>query len=220
MSTTPYLHCPQCGQSALHLATLCPRCKHPFDPSLRHPPAPRRRHRRIPQGVLIAAGLGAILALAAVQRELRLSFGSSTATPLAAEVVSPAPAPVAAQTQAENLAENRPAEPAVPEATPAALPTAQPVKKPAESAPAPAPVEPPAPAAPDAESGEQRYASTWVNVRARPSASAPVVRVLSPGDPVVVNSLRQGWYLAEVGGQTLGYVDRTLVRTDPDPEIP
>jgi hypothetical protein len=47
-----------------------------------------------------------------------------------------------------------------------------------------------------------------------------VVRILSPGDPVVVNSLRQGWYLAEVGGQTLGYVDRTLVGTDPDPESP
>jgi len=171
--------------------------------------------------VLIAAALGAILVLAAVQRELRLSFGSSTARPLAAEVVSPAPAP-APQTQPEILAENRPAEPALPAAvaTPAASPTAEPVEESAESTPAPAPVETPAPEAPDAVSGEQLYASTWVNVRARPSASAPVVRVLSPGDPVVVNSLRQGWYLAEVGGQTLGYVDHALVGSDPDPASP
>jgi len=64
--------------------------------------------------------------------------------------------------------------------------------------------------------GERRYARTWVNIRARPSGKAPVVLVLKPGEPVMVDSLSQGWYRAVSDGQRLGYVDRTLV--DPVPK--
>jgi len=185
--------------------------------------------------VLIAAALGAILVLAAVQRELRFTAGAPSATPLAAEVVSPKAVPVQPEirpdepTPPSEAAQAQPVAPlpADPDPVPAATPPQGSLSSPTSSSGSEEPTgaqaagaESPAAGAADHESGEQRYASTWVNVRARPSVSAPVVRVLSPGDPVVVNSLRQGWYLAEVEGHTLGYVDRTLVGTDPDPASP
>jgi hypothetical protein len=77
-------------------------------------------------------------------------------------------------------------------------------------------VEPPTPAPPVADDDtEPRFASTWVNVRADRSGRAPVVQILEPGDTVLVDSLRRGWYRAVSDGQTLGYVDRSLVRAAP-----
>jgi hypothetical protein len=74
-------------------------------------------------------------------------------------------------------------------------------------------VESPAPVPPVADDDtEPRLASTWVNVRADRSGSAPVVTILEPGDTVLVDSLSRGWYRAVSAGQTLGYVDRSLVR--------
>jgi hypothetical protein len=54
-----------------------------------------------------------------------------------------------------------------------------------------------------------RYATTWVNVRAGRSLHAAVVRVLKPGEVVLVDSLRMGWYRVLADGRTLGYAART-----------
>jgi len=83
--------------------------------------------------------------------------------------------------------------------------------------PPPSPVESPPPTD---EPPERRYASTWVNVRAGRSGSAQVVQILKPGEPVSVDSLRLGWYRVLQEGHPLGYVDRSLVGTDPEPASP
>jgi hypothetical protein len=60
-----------------------------------------------------------------------------------------------------------------------------------------------------ATGGLTRYAQTWVNVRDGRAQTAPSVRVLNPGEPVVVDSLRGGWYRVLTEGRTLGYVHRS-----------
>jgi len=51
----------------------------------------------------------------------------------------------------------------------------------------------------------QRYASTWVNVRDRRGPDAAPVRVLDPGEAVLVDSLVGGWYRVVIDGQAIGY---------------
>lgn len=57
----------------------------------------------------------------------------------------------------------------------------------------------------------QRYARTWVNVRAGRSGGTALVRTLRPGEPVMVDSLVAGWYRIVVDGRTDGYVDRSYL---------
>ena len=83
------------------------------------------------------------------------------------------------------------------------------------------PVEPPlAVVPPPAGQWLQRYATTWVNVREARRGGTPAVRVLSPGDTVLVDSLRGGWYRVVVDGRTLGYVDRLYLDTVPPLDQP
>jgi hypothetical protein len=60
---------------------------------------------------------------------------------------------------------------------------------------------------PSAPTGEQlqRYATTWVNVRDRRSPDAVPVRVLNPGEAMLVDSLAGGWYRVVIDGQPIGY---------------
>jgi Bacterial SH3 domain len=66
----------------------------------------------------------------------------------------------------------------------------------------------------------QRFATTWVNVREARRFGTPAVRVLNPGEAVLVDSLRGGWYRVVVEGRTLGYVDRLYLDTVPPPDHP
>ena len=68
-------------------------------------------------------------------------------------------------------------------------------------APAPAPVP------------RRRYATTWVNVRDGPGGAARIVRILNPGDSVLVDSLQRGWYRVVSDGGTVGYVLRRYLDT-------
>lgn len=52
----------------------------------------------------------------------------------------------------------------------------------------------------------RRYAKTWVNMRSSRSGSSAEVRVLNPGEAVMVDSLSRGWYRVVLNGQTEGYV--------------
>jgi hypothetical protein len=65
------------------------------------------------------------------------------------------------------------------------------------------------PAAPPVRAGVARYARTWTNVRESRARGARSVRVLEPGETVLVDSLRRGWYRVLAGGRTLGYVHRS-----------
>jgi hypothetical protein len=60
---------------------------------------------------------------------------------------------------------------------------------------------------------ERLYTTIWANVREARGPMAPVVTVLQPGEPVLVDSLSEEWYRVVADGQKLGYVYRELVDT-------
>jgi hypothetical protein len=59
--------------------------------------------------------------------------------------------------------------------------------------------------APSAEAVPRRT-RTWTKVHARRSVKAEVVAVLLPGDTVLADSLRGGWWRVALEGRVLGYV--------------
>lgn len=57
-----------------------------------------------------------------------------------------------------------------------------------------------------------RVAETWTKVRSRRSVHADVVAILLPGDTVLADSLKAGWWRVSLDGRVLGYSwDRTLI---------
>jgi hypothetical protein len=72
--------------------------------------------------------------------------------------------------------------------------------------------------APSAEA-VPRLARTWTKVRDGRSTRADVVAVLLPGDTVLADSLRGGWWRVALDGRVLGYAyGRTLDGFAPLPE--
>ena len=59
--------------------------------------------------------------------------------------------------------------------------------------------------APSAEA-VSRIARTWTKVHARRSVQADLVAVLLPGDTVLADSLKGGWWRVALEGRVLGYV--------------
>ena len=59
--------------------------------------------------------------------------------------------------------------------------------------------------APSAEA-VPRYARTWTKVHERRSAKADLVAVLLPGDTVLADSLKAGWWRVALEGRVIGYV--------------
>jgi hypothetical protein len=92
----------------------------------------------------------------------------------------------------------------------------------ADSAEQAAPIPAPIPAAEPAgtAAGERRYANTWANIRADRRNTAPVLRILHPGEAVLVDSLAQGWYRVVTDPQALGYVDRRFLDATPPAATP
>ena len=75
-------------------------------------------------------------------------------------------------------------------------------------------------ASPAASPGERRFARTWTNVRSRRSVAGDVVGVLLPGDTVLADSLRRGWWRVTFEGKVMGYAYRSTLVTDPPPAGP
>jgi hypothetical protein len=96
-----------------------------------------------------------------------------------------------------------PAPPAAPAAAVTAAPTG------AVTAPA-ADTTPPA-ASPPVDAPQLRFATTWVNLRDGRGPRETAVRVLNPGDSVMVDSLVGGWYRVLEGGRPLGYAHRRFL---------
>jgi len=80
-----------------------------------------------------------------------------------------------------------------------------------DSTPTPAAVTPQPAPPPAVPAGDQlqRYSATWVNVRERRSPNAASVRVLEPGEAILVDSLVGGWYRVVIDGQAIGYAYRS-----------
>jgi hypothetical protein len=205
-----YIQCPNCGQKALSVATRCPRCQTPFvDSSGRGSSSPRPR--RIPPALIVGVAVVILIIVGAIERELGLTVGTAPAP-----MPSPSPAPPAVAAESPAVA------PAPATSEPLRPAAADSVATPVSSAPAPTPSPtpsplvgsssaPPPPPPTGSETGKRRYASTWVNVRAGPNGRAPIVRVLKPGESVLVDSLQQGWYQVLADGGPGGYVDGSLV---------
>ena len=62
-----------------------------------------------------------------------------------------------------------------------------------------------------ASAGERRFARTWTKVRTRRSSTGDVAGVLLPGDTVLVDSLRGGWWRVTFEGKVQGYVHQSTL---------
>ena len=63
--------------------------------------------------------------------------------------------------------------------------------------------------------GERRFARTWTKVRTRRSSAGDVAGILLPGDTVLVDSLRGGWWRVAFEGRVLGYVHQSTLEMEP-----
>jgi hypothetical protein len=61
------------------------------------------------------------------------------------------------------------------------------------------------------EGGVPRVVINWANIRRARARSSATVGRLEPGDSVMVDSLRRGWYRVLMDGRPVGYVHRTSV---------
>jgi ribosomal protein L37E len=75
-------------------------------------------------------------------------------------------------------------------------------------------------ASPAASPPERRFARTWTNVRGRRSVAGDLVGVLLPGDTVLADSLRRGWWRVTFEGKVMGYAYHSTLVTDPPPVGP
>jgi len=215
-----YVNCPDCNQKALSVATRCPRCGLAFEGRFAGPPV--KRSRPIVPILLLTGGLAGVLVV------VNLVVRGTGAAPAARTATARAPvvkAPVASEGMVPPPRPESARQPAVAPAAVESVPTAPPAR--IEPAPQPVVEAPPPVARPVAEppvdlavAGEPRYASTWVNVRAGRSPSAPVLRTLEPGELVAVDTPQQGWYRVLNGGRETGYVDGRFLDTTPPHESP
>jgi len=190
----PYIECPECGQRALSVATRCPRCGHnyPQQPIWQQAPKPGLSGLRplLPITGVLAAAVIIVVVIG------RLVGARTATTPSSQNHAAVTGRPVQPPSTPEPVAT---AGGSAPRAAPAAPP------------PTPAPAPAPAPAS----SGIRRYARTWVNIRGARALVAPSVRVLKPGEAVMVDSLRRGWYRVLAEGRAVGYVHRSNLDTTP-----
>ncbi len=73
------------------------------------------------------------------------------------------------------------------------------------------------PAVPDSMPSAEatpRFARTWTKVHARRSVKADLVAVLLPGDTVLADSLKGGWWRVALDGRVLGYVYASTLAAD------
>jgi Bacterial SH3 domain len=173
-----YIACPECGHRALSVATRCPHCGVAFPSRPLERPNTRPRLDWLRPSVVLTA----VLVVAAIS-----VVGSRR---VAAPGTIPGPSP-------------RPDDPGPVAATPRVSPDTNTTDR--TVAPA---LEVGPSRSPPGSPGLPRYARTWVNVRERRDRGALSVRVLNPGEAVLVDSLQRGWYRVLADGRTLGYVHR------------
>lgn len=190
-----YINCPRCGQKALSVATRCPHCGELFE-TWNQPKARPALDLR-PLGLLIVGA--AVIVLVAVNVVSRPRSPAPGAVPVAASADPRVPAPAPARPRIKSPSPSRsPRQSSPPPSDTASRLAAVPAAEPSDS-----------------ETIQARYAGTWVNVRAGRSSTAPVVRVLRPGEEIAVDVPRQGWYPVVDKEETSGYVDGRYLETTP-----
>ena len=217
-----YSVCPNCGQKALTVATRCPHCGVALEAQFlgRGEPVPKRRGIR--RAVLVVGAVLLMLAVNEVALRLKVPAPETTrVTPPAPAAVEPVPAPVAAESVSQASGPTLDSGSAVVQDSAARLAQAETTGTAPPPAPMTAPAAAPPPVVADGRAaGARRYANTWVNVRAEPRNSAAVLRILRPGDAVVVDSLTHGWYRVLLDGAPEGYADYRFLDSVPGPVIP
>jgi hypothetical protein len=66
-----------------------------------------------------------------------------------------------------------------------------------------------------ASAGVRRFARTWTKVRTQRSSAGDVAGILLPGDTVLVDSLRGGWWRVTFEGKVLGYLHQSTLEMEP-----
>src|SRR5512143_3812597 len=206
-----HLTCTNCLQKSPVEATRCKHCGRDFGRPPARPGDRGSRRSWLPAIVLLAAA--ALVVVGAYTWWPGVTATPSAAAPEATAVSAPPPlAPKASPT-------------APAEGTPVVAPSAK--RPPRDSAPRTAdtarpvtdtarPVAPTrAPGPVNIDPAHQRYAQVFVKLRAEPSNTAAVLRVLQPGEVVTVDSLQDGWYRVVMDEQAVGYVDRQYLDTMP-----
>jgi len=178
-----YKQCTACGARALRIATRCPGCHREFPSADPAAPAPAGHlvpgRTASPRPAGLAAGVLVVAALV-----ILTELGQSNTVP-------------------SDTASTRAARSAAAPAEVGYVSNGGTVAPSAVSAPATARV----PAAPSRP--QLRVAQTWIHVRKAPRKSAELEAVLTPGDTVLADSLRQGWYRVALDGEVLGYAYQT-----------
>jgi len=203
------IKCPECGQTVLSVASLCPHCSHQLGPDhgqsvevndlmqcrhcnelmiRRSKVCPHCGLKQRGKGPIVVAGLAAVIVLVAGALIIRTdSTGGNSALPIVA-------AP--------------PGQPTV----------ALPVQAPVDSTVAP---DSPAPRPRPSVATVSRVAQEWANVRTGRNLSAEIVAILRPGQEVAVADRRGGWWSVYLGDSLVGYVSANLLDTiAPSPGLP
>ena len=63
-------------------------------------------------------------------------------------------------------------------------------------------------------STQTKWTSEWANVREGRGLTDSILRILTPGQRVEVDSLRARWWLVYLDGQRIGYVHQTVIQDE------
>lgn len=207
-----YITCSNCGAKALEIATLCPRCQHPF-PSREERRASEPVRKQEPKAPWYIAGLAVLLAGGAWIAWSTARQATADKKAAAARVIPTEAVPVSdtATTAMLDSAALNPAPVAPARVAPAPVAPAPVTPAPVTPAPvAPAPertepaVKPPRASTPKRSAPPE--SGTWkhgvvalpVNVREKSARGARVLLVLAQGDTILIGAQIAGWLHVKV----------------------
>jgi predicted RNA-binding Zn-ribbon protein involved in translation (DUF1610 family) len=224
-----YIRCPQCGQRALSVATVCPKCgfvlaQNPMQlgresglvachscgkmmdrdatecPYCGHRPGWWTGTR-----VGIATAIAVVLVAAGIMAVRALVPHGEARPP--SEVIS-APQPLPTVEDSTRIAASHPDTVAATVATAAVVPTGRPIV----AAPPPAEAATPRPAPAGLVA---RWTVTWVNLREGRDTVSAVVRIYQPDTRIEVADPRGGWWTVYENGVVVGYIAGSELREEP-----
>jgi Bacterial SH3 domain/Double zinc ribbon len=204
------IKCPECGQTVLSVASLCPHCSHRLGAEsgqsaevndlahCRHCDELMTRRAKVcphcglkqhGKGPIVAVGLSVVIVLVlGTWIMMASSTGGESALPI---VVAP------------------PTPPAVSVPVQASVDSAVALDPGHDSAAGPSVVT------------VSRIAQEWANVRTGRNLSAEIIAILRPGQEVAVADRRGGWWSVYLGDSLVGFVSSNLLDTIlPQPGLP
>jgi len=197
-----YITCSNCGAKALEIATLCPRCQHPF-PSREERRASEPVRKQEPKAPWYIAGLAVLLAGGAwiawsTARQAAADKQAAAARVIPVEAV---PVPDTATTAMLDSTALNPAPVAPAPVAPAPVAPAPVAPAPERTEPA---VKPPRASTPKRSAPPE--SGTWkhgvvalpVNVREKSARGARVLLVLAQGDTILIGAQIAGWLHVKV----------------------